>query len=63
MELSTSLSIPLQEYQGETGLGAKADLPRERIWARIRRVQSARDKLLLLRRCLAADGTVSLAKK
>lgn len=62
-ELSTSLSNPLQEYQGETGLGAKADLPRERIWAQIRRVQSARDKLLLLRRGLAADGTVSLAGK
>ena len=62
-ELSTSLSNPLQEYQGKTGLGAKADLPREHIWSRIRRVQSARDKLLLLRRGLAADGTVSLGKK
>jgi len=57
------LDNSLQEYQGETGLGARSDVPVEHIWARIRRVQSARDKLLLLRRRLAADGTVSLAEK
>ena len=62
-ELSARLSNSLQEYQGETGLGARSDVPVEHIWARIRRVQSARDKLLLLRRRLAADGTVSLAEK
>ena len=61
-ELSARLSNPLQLGQVKTGLGAKADLPVEHVWVRIRRVQAARDKLLLLRRGLAGDGTISLAE-
>ena len=61
-ELSSKLSNSLQLGQVETSFGAKTDLPVEHVWARIRRVQAARDKLLLLRRSLAADGTISLAK-
>ncbi len=49
-ELSARLSNSLQAYQVETGLEAKAGLPLEHVWLRIRSVQSARDKLLLLRR-------------
>ena len=49
-ELSARLSNSLQVYQVENGLKAKAGLPVEHVWLRIRSVQSARDKLLLLRR-------------
>ena len=61
-ELSARLSNSLQLGQVKTGLGAKADLPVEHVWVRIRRVQAARDKLLLLRRGLAGDATISLPK-
>ena len=49
-ELSARLSNSLEVYQVENGLKAKAGLPVEHVWLRIRSVQSARDKLLLLRR-------------
>ena len=48
-ELSARLSNSLEAYQVETGLNSKADLSVEHVWGRIRRVQAARDKLLVLR--------------
>ncbi len=56
-ELSARLSNSLQAYQVETGLEAKAGLPLEHVWLRIRSVQSARDRLLLLRRRLFSEET------
>lgn len=61
-ELTAKLSNSLQLGQVETKFCAKADLTVEHIWVQIRRVQAARDKLLLLRRGLAADGTISFAE-
>ena len=62
-ELSARLSNSLEAYQVETGLNSKADLSVEHVWGRIRRVQAARDKLLLLRRRLSADESLSLLVK
>ena len=62
-ELSARLSNSLEAYQVETGLNSKADLSVEHVWGRIRRVQAARDKLLLLRRRLSADESMSLPVK
>ncbi len=62
-ELSARLSNSLPAFQVETGLKVKAGLPLEHVWLRIRRVQSARDKLLLLRRKLSAEETQSFSQK
>lgn len=62
-ELSERLSNSLAAYQVETGFNSKADLSVEHVWGRIRRVQAARDKLLLLRRRLSADELMSLPVK
>ena len=62
-ELSARLSNSLETFHAETGLTAKAELSVEHVWGRIRRVQAARDKLLLLRRRLSADELMSLPVK
>ena len=56
-ELSARLSNSLEAYQVQTGLEAKRGLPLEHVWLQIRSIQSARNKLLLLRRRLFSKET------
>lgn len=60
-ELSARHSSSSQTYQVKNGSEARAGLPLDEVWLRIRNVRSARDALLLLRRRCCSEGLNSLS--